>query len=636
MTRHRKNAPDKPRPPDRRAYLGLLPPALVIVAGLVAYHNSFSGVFVLDDKNQIVENRRIRNLGSPLSIISHSRRPVVDLTFAMNYAVGRLNVRGYHVVSLAVHVLAALTLFGVVRRTLLSERLGPQFNQASTWLALTTALIWIVHPLTTQGVTYIIQRSESMMGLFYLLTLYCLARGANSSRPQRWSALAVCCCGLGMGSKAVMVTAPVVVLLYDRVFISRSFGQALSRRWGLYLGLAATWAVLAACGIVRGVLFPGDASATVGFGTREITPLEYLATQPGVILHYLRLSLWPGPLCLDYAWPVARSAGAIVPAAVVIVALLGVTVAALKRKPALGFVGAWFFIILSPTSSFIPIKDPIFEHRMYLSLAAVVVLAVVAGHALLRFLARRLSLGDGLRRGVATVLVTVVVIAGTGAKIQRNRVYHSRRAMWSDVLAKYPDNARAQVNLGLALTDAGDAPQALERYRAAAQIDPANFVAHYNLGNAAFRRGDFEEAIPHYQRGVRIKPDYTEALVNWAISLDNLGRAEEAIERFRAALATKSPRARSKAVIEARFNLANALFRTGRLDRAVEEYRRLLKVKPAHIQARYNLAHVLKEQNRIEEAIAELRDILRRRPKHAGARQTLEALAGGPGRADPP
>lgn len=129
MTRHRKHAPGEPRPPHQRTYLGLLPPALVIVAGLVAYHNSLSGVFVLDDKNQIIENRRIRNLGSPVSIITHSRRPVVDLTLAMNYATGRLNVRGYHVVNLAVHVLAALMLFGVVRRTLLGQRLGPQFNR---------------------------------------------------------------------------------------------------------------------------------------------------------------------------------------------------------------------------------------------------------------------------------------------------------------------------------------------------------------------------------------------------------------------------------------------------------------------------------------------------------------------------
>ena len=353
-----------------------------------------------------------------------------------------------------------------------------------------------------------------------------------------------------------------------------------------------------------------------------------------MILHYLRLSLWPGSLCLDYAWPVARDAGAIVPPAVAIVVLLGVTIATLKWQPALGFVGAWFFIVLSPTSSFIPIKDPIFEHRMYLPLAAVVVLAVVAGDALLRFLARRLSLGDGLRRGVATVLVTVVVIAGARATIGRNRVYHSRQAMWSDVLAKYPDNARAQVNLGLALTDEGDAAGALERYRVAARIDPANFVAHYNLGNAAFRRGDFEGAIPHYQQAVRIKPDYTEAQVNWAISLDNLGRAEEAIKRFRAALEGKSPRARSKAVIEARFSLANALVRTGRFDQAIEEYRRLLKVKPTHIRARYNLAYFLKQQNRIEEAVAEFREILRRRPNHAGARQNLEALGAGPGGTD--
>ena len=108
MAHSRRRQKEKPGPLEKRARFGKLLPALVIVAGTVAYHNSLSGVFVLDDKNQIVENRRIRNLGSPVSIITHSRRPVVDLTFALNYAAGRLNVRGYHVVNLAVHVLAAL------------------------------------------------------------------------------------------------------------------------------------------------------------------------------------------------------------------------------------------------------------------------------------------------------------------------------------------------------------------------------------------------------------------------------------------------------------------------------------------------------------------------------------------------
>ena len=611
MARPKKHQEETRYPSTTQARLYEPLAALVVVAAIVAYHNSFSGTFILDDVRQIVEEQRLQNLGEPWAIISHSRRPVVDLSFAVNYAVDGLNVRGYHAVNLAVHIMAALTLFAVVRRTLLSERLAARFKQASPWLALTAALIWTVHPLTTQSVTYVIQRCESMMGLFYLLTIYCAVRGADSPRPAGWYALAVCCCGLGMASKAVMITAPLFVLLYDRIFIFTSLRQALSRRWGLYLGLAVTWSILGACGIVRGVLHPGNTPATVGFGTEGITPLEYLATQPGVILHYLRLSLWPHPLCLDYAWPVARNMATIVPAAGAVGVLLGLTVAALRWKPALGFLGAWFFMVLSPTSSFIPIRDRAFEHRMYLPLAAVVVLAVVAGDALLRFLARRLSVGEGLRGGLAGGLVAVMVIAATSATIRRNRVYQSKLIMWTDVLAQSPNNARAQLNLGRALADEGQTAEAIQRYQAAIRLAPGYHIAHYNLGTTKLREGDFAGAIPHYETAVRIKPDYTEAHVNWAICLDKLGRRDEAISRFRSALQTRPPGARADAIVRAHFRLGNALAKKGELDQAIEQYQQGLEISPTDYAARSDLGLTLAQAGQLEEAISQYRQALR-------------------------
>ncbi len=618
-------------PPATQPFWHKLLPGLIVIAGLVAYHNSFPGVFVLDDKKHVLQSPRIRSLSHPFTIITESRRPVVDLTLAANYAIGRYETAGYHAVNLAVHILAALALFGVVRRTLLWPRLGSRWNEASSWLALTTALLWLVHPLNTQSVTYVIQRCESMMGLFYLLTLYCVIRGAGGPRPGLWYASAVVCSALGMGSKAVMVTAPLVVLLYDRVFIAESIKDLLRQRWGLYVGLAATWSALVFCGEVGGVLFPGDRSATVGFGTKEFTPLEYAATQPGVILHYLRLSLWPHPLCLDYSWPAADTAGRIVPPALGVLALLAATAAALKRKPPVGFLGAWFFLILVPTSSFIPIKDPAFEHRMYLPLAAVVALVVWAGHAGLRLAADRLSWRGRVRGGVGAGLVAAVAIAAAGATVRRNQTYHSLGAIWNDVLAQYPNSSRAQVNLGSALVDQGTtgaAAEAQERYEAAVRLDPNNFTAHYNLGNAEFRKGNHEAAILHYQRSVKIQPDFTDAHVTWAMSLDNLGRTEEAIERFRIALKTKPEGSRSKPIEEAHFNLGNALYRTGRIEEAAEQYRAVLRTRPGHIEARLNLAHMMWQLGRPQEAEQEFRQVLRLRPNNTKAREALDALLG--------
>jgi hypothetical protein len=211
----------------------------------VAYHNSFHNPFIFDDHGNIVENVLVRQPLTNWRQLLASDRWLATLTLAGNYALGGLDVRGYHAVNLAIHLLAGLVLYDLVRRTLLLPGLAPRFGRGAPELALAVALLWLVHPLQTESVTYIIQRSESLMGLFYLLTLYCLLRGTTARRGLPWYVGAVLCCGLGMGSKQVMVTAPLLALLYDRAFLALSWGTLCRRRWGLYLALAATEGLLA-------------------------------------------------------------------------------------------------------------------------------------------------------------------------------------------------------------------------------------------------------------------------------------------------------------------------------------------------------------------------------------------------------
>ena len=199
-----------------------------------------------------------------------------------------MNVWGYHAVNLAIHVLAAWTLFGVTRRTLLLPPLHYRFGLAATPLALAVAMLWTLHPLQTEAVTYVIQRTEALAGLFYLLVLYCVVRGAMSTRSIFWYIAATVSCLLGMATKEVMATAPLLVLLYDRTFLAGSFREALRRRFGLYLALAATWTVVPA------LLFStGFYGGTAGFAVQKFTWWSYLLTQSGVIVHYLRLAFWP-------------------------------------------------------------------------------------------------------------------------------------------------------------------------------------------------------------------------------------------------------------------------------------------------------------------------------------------------------
>jgi hypothetical protein len=315
---------------------------LIIGAGGLVYLNSFSVPLIFDDHAAIRDNPAIRQLWplhktvwSPPQTTA-AGRPVLSLSLALNYAISGLEVWSYHAFNLAVHIAAALALFGIVWRTLERGPLGERFGKRAPRIALAVALIWVVHPLQTASVTYIIHRAESLMGLFYLLTLYCAIRGFQSARAKNWYAMAIISCALGMGTKEVMVSAPVIVLLYDRTFVSGAFGEALRKRAGLYAGLAATWLLLAA------LVAQGVRTESVGFG-HDVTALQYAMTQSKVILHYLRLAVWPHPLVLDYYWPVAKTFGEVMLPLAAVVGLLTATAWALGASSGSGFWARGFF-----------------------------------------------------------------------------------------------------------------------------------------------------------------------------------------------------------------------------------------------------------------------------------------------------
>lgn len=348
--------------------------SLIVVAALAAYQNSFSGPFVYDDRPAILDNDSIRRLWpvggalSPPEDTTASGRPLLNLSLALSHALSGREVWGYHALNLLIHVLAGLTLSGVVRRTLRQPVVRERWGAAALPVALAAATLWTVHPLQTESVTYIIQRAESLMGLFYLLTLYGVIRGADSRRPGAWYVLAVAACLAGMASKEVMVTAPAMVLWYDRTFVAGTFRAAWRQRRPLYLALAGTWLQLAWLMASTG----GNRGGTIGSGV-GIPWLAYGLMQYQAFARCLQLSVWPHPLVFEYGTLWVNRATEIVPYAPVVVAGVAGTAVTLRRWPAVGFLGAWFLGILAPTSLMPGTTQMIVEHRMYLSLAAVVV-----------------------------------------------------------------------------------------------------------------------------------------------------------------------------------------------------------------------------------------------------------------------
>jgi Flp pilus assembly protein TadD len=598
-------------------------PLILASAGLLAYANSLNAPFIFDDRWHIVENAHIRQLWPPWDILAHSSRPLLHLSLALNYALGGLNPWGYHLLSVMIHILAALALYGVVRGTLLTPGLRSKWGASAPWLAAVIALIWLLHPLQTGAVTYTVQRGEALMGLFYLLTVYCVMRGAGSARSAAWYAGAVGGCLLGMASKEVMVTAPVMVLLYDRVFLAKSWREVFQRRWGLYAGLAATWLLLPVL-MGRGQLEGGavaDWAPSAGFSYKGITPYQYGLTQAGVILHYLRLAVWPDRLCLDYGWaigwPLATTVGEALPQLIVVAGLLAATVWAWVRWPALGFLGAWFFIILSPTSSVVPIADVVFDHRMYLSLAAVIVLAVLGVDWLGKhFFGRQ----PGRLRAFEWGVGGAVVLALAGLTARRNDDYRSEQAIWGDTALKCPGNPRAHYNYGVTLEHAGDLPDAAAQYQQAMQIWPDYAEPHNNLGNLLLQAGRAQEAIKYLQEALRLRPALAEAQYNLGNAMAQEGRVKEATEHWRQALRIKPDYA------EAYNNLGIAASQSGRLDEAEGLYNQALQIKPDLAEAHNNLAYDLARTSRVPEAMAHYRRALEINPGYAQAANNLALL----------
>ena len=296
------------------------PLAAIAVAGGLAYSNTFDAPFVFDDQVRIVDNPSIRTLWPPTVAMADTNRPFAIWTFAVNYAAHGLDVWGYHALNLAIHLSGGLLLFGVVRRSL-ADCDGVLQQQAYA-VALTTAVIWVVHPLQTQAVTYIVQRLESLMGLAYLATLYCFIRSRDPNHASRWRLASVLACGFGMGCKEVMATAPLVVLWYDRAFVAASWSEILQQRKYYYASLAGTWGVLAWSMLHFTEDYTGGGLVSV----EGLTPWTYLVSQAGVLTHYLRLCVWPQGQCLDYDWPMAASLAEVVPQGLLIVSLLAATI----------------------------------------------------------------------------------------------------------------------------------------------------------------------------------------------------------------------------------------------------------------------------------------------------------------------
>lgn len=604
------------RAADRRRLLAVL---LLVAAVVLAYWNSLSTPFHYDDfaplENEVVRQSLPQVTPTADVGVQVAGRPIVRLSFALNYALGGTVATGYHLLNLAVHIVCTLLLFFLVRGTLSRWATG-DWRESAFSVALFSVLIWALHPLNTGTVTYISARSESLMAMWYLATLLAAMYAHDPRRRLPWSAAAVVFCALGMATKETMVTAPLLVLLLDRAFVFSSFKQAFLERRLLYAALAATWSILAA------LMLTGARAESVGFSL-GVSAWTYLLNQAEIITDYLRRSLWPYPLVFAYGEPQAMVLGDVLPEAALILGLAALACWSWWKAPRVGVLALAFFVVLAPTSSVVPIATEVgAERRMYLPLMTLILLLVLLG----RYVAARATV-QWRRAGTAVPIVVSMLLAAL--TIERNTEYATAEGLWRSTLERWP-SAIAHRNLATSLRQIGRNDEAIEHLRATLTEHPEMRGA---VGQTLFEQDRFDEALTELRTfldGAAVPGSNSEATARLAAagSLDKLGRTGEARDMLQELIARRPDYA------PAYLALGDVHFRRGEFADAQQAYRQYLMYEPAHEGALTNLGISALNAGQPDEGIKALQRVVDARPQQASAHRNLAIALANAGRID--
>ena len=663
-SKHMKKNPEAPKPPERASvlYNPVFHVLLIVITGLVIYSNTFRVPFQFDDIREILGNHIIRNLDNFSHLSVQKTRYVAYLTFAINYALHGVNVVGYHVFNLAIHITNALFVYWLIvlsfRTPLLKES---SLKDSSKIIGLFAALLFASHPVQTEAVTYIVQRLASLATLFYLFSMISYGKARlelqeprPKGKPFLWYGASLFSAVLAMKTKEISFTLPVILALYDFMF----FREKIKKRIFYLLPFLLTMLIIPVSLI--GISKPvgdiiGDVSELRG-GHITFSRWDYLFTEFRVITTYIRLLFLPVDQNLIYDYPVFHSffnAEVLLSILFLLsIFLLGIYLFYRYRQTAphttlISFGIFWFFITLSVESSVIPISDVIFEHRLYLPSIGFFISLVTF---FIWVKAKLIRIMPAAGKAVIPMLI-VITIALSGGTLHRNTIWKDDLTLWSDVvkksphapgprnnlgnayeerglpdkaieqyqmvLARYPNNADAHHNLGIAFAAKGWTEKAIEQYYAALRLRPNYYDTHFNLGVAFFSQGLTDKAIEQYQLALKSKPGFAEAYVNLGIAYSATGSRDKAFDYFHRAVQLKPYLA------EAHNNLGIAYEQSGATDKAVEQFQIAVKLKPDYANARFNLGKAYSASGATDKAIEQLQVAVKLQPDYANARFNL-------------
>ena len=598
----------------QKEHLLFLLAALLVI---VIYSNTLTGPFIFDDRPHILENPYIRltslsydDLKEVLQKSRAPKRPVANMTLALNYYFHRYNVVGYHTVNIVIHITSGFLLYLLLKSTLSLPALRHRYAY-NKWIPLLSALLWMVHPIQTQSVSYIIQRMNSMAAMFYVLSLLLYVKFRIATHKKNKGGLLISCILAGLlalGTKEIAATLPFFIFLYEWFFFQNLSGQWLNRRAPL---LAAMGVFLIAVAVFYLGTNPLE-TIKMGYDVREFTVGQRLLTQLHVVVFYISLLLWPHPQRLNLAHDVALSTSLFQPPTTFISLLIiaGFVFAAIcyaKRFPLFSFCALWFFGNLIIESSVVAL-ELVFEHRLYLPSMLAIFLAVVGAFRFIK--SQWLCIG----------LLCTAAVVGSLWTYQRNAVWTDDLALWRDCVKKSPAKARAYTNLASALVRRGEWVEAVEHYQTALKLKPNAAEPHFNLGIIWAKSGKFSKAMPYFQKAVEIEPLNFKAQNNLGAALLASGKYDEAIKHLQIALRLEPDHP------EAHNNLGQALLFQGNSTAAMVHLNQALRIAPGYVKAHVNLGIAYKQMGKYQMAIEHFEKALQLRPGYQIAQRNLDAV----------
>ena len=588
---------------------------LLAVPVIFIYADTLTAPFIFDGRINIEENPHIRisritlkGLATAAFDSPSHQRPLANISFALNYYLHGYNVVGFRLVNIIIHVISGILLYFFIQTTFRTPALR-SCNAHAKWISFFAAAIWMVHPLQTQSVSYIVQRMNSLAAMFYILSflLYAHFRMNPQKRTKGWLLSGCILAGiLGLGSKQNAATLPFFIILYEWYFF-----RDLSLKWlkAHILGLAGLLLLLAIIALIYVGIDPLD-KILATYEIRNFTPTQRILTEFRVVIFYISLFLWPHPsrLNLDHDFGLSYSLTDPITtlfSMLAIAVLMALAVITARNQRIISFCILWFLGNLVIESSIFGLEI-IFEHRLYLP-------TMMCSLIIVLFFYRRVK-----PIWLKTVILCALVTVGSVWTYERNKVWRNRVTIWEDCVKKSPQKARPYNNLGAALADEGHYDEAVAHYHKALQISPYYPNATANLGLTLAKQGKIEEGITLLLKALQIKPKDYETLSNLGVALLMQERYEEAIKYLSIALEINPHFAK------AHNNLGVVLQRQNRFQEAMDHLRSALQLDPDYAEAYNNLGVTLAIQGRYEEAIEQFSAALEINPGYAKARRNLE------------